>query len=258
MTSLFELPENRLLRFIFGDVSTYINAFSFMESAALGLRHEQWTIECFLNVPRGDLGFDRSQKPGDIDVLLIPSFDGDRFAERSMAVEVKRFVVPRKNRGRGPSEYGTEQAAGLVRDGFPLVGLLHVALVENSSDGDLIELPIRKMRWTEGESEFAGTLLNDPAHSEVMFRHNGRMEKFSMPDCVGTKVQVLQISRDSNDIVGWSVWGWRAPKKNALRCVNLVERLRQLERPPHFRVNRTYPGIEIFSTGGYEYEFADD
>ena len=130
MSTIFQMPEQKLLRFIFGDVSTYLNAFAFMEQAALGLRHSQWTIECFLSVPRSDLGLDAGRKPGDIDVLLIPTFDTDRFAERAMAVEVKRFVVPRSNRSRGPNEFGTGQTSGLVRDGFPLVGLLHIALVE--------------------------------------------------------------------------------------------------------------------------------
>lgn len=258
MTSLFELSEKKLLRYIFGDVSTYLNAFSFMENAALGLRHAEWTIECFLNVPRVDLGFSDLQKPGDIDVLLIPSFDDDRFAERTMAVEAKRFVVPRSNRGRGPNEYGTDQVAGLVRDGFPLVGLLHIALVENSHDVDLIEMPVRKMHWKSGESEFDENVLHDPAHYQVLKRHNGRMEKFAVPDCVGTKAQVLQIARDSNEIVGWSVYGWRSPTKNPLRCSALVEQLRNLKRPPHFRVKRTYSGIEIYSTGAYEYEFQND
>ena len=83
------------------------------------------------------------------------------------------------------------------------------------------------------------------------------MEKLRIPEFVGHKVQVLQISRKENDVVGWSVWGWRAPTKNPNRCPRLVERLRSMKRPPHFRVTQTYPGIEIFSTGAYEYEFED-
>lgn len=106
-----------------------------------------------------------------------------------------------------------------------------------------------------GESQFDGTILYDPAHTEVTKRHIGRMEKFELPNCVGHKVQALHIAENGHDIVGWSVWGWKAPTINPQRCSGVIDRLRRLTRPPHFKVNKTFPGVEIFSTGAYEYEF---
>lgn len=251
MPRIFEMSEETLLRFICGEVSTYLNAFSFMEEPALGLRRAEWTIDCYITLPRTELGLVPDKKPGDIDVLLVPTFDGDRFCERAMAIEAKRFVVPRCNRGRSPNEYGTDQINGLCSDGFPLVGLLHVALVEDSADDDLVEIPVLKMKYAISESPFEGTTQIDPAHFNTTKRHVGRIEGLQLPEYVGYNVETLQIDKTGSRVVGWSVWGWKAPKVNPARDAALVERLRNLKRPPHYRINHTFGGVHISSTGAY-------
>lgn len=245
MRDLLRASEKEILQALFGDAQTYLHAFGFMEDAALGFRLDGWAIQCFLGLPREQLGLTATGKPGDIDVLLLPMFDGDRFPERAMANEAKRFMVPRARRGRSPDGFGTDQVAGLVKDGFPLVGLLHIALVEPSLNSELVELPVLKQSYRTGENPFDGTLRHDPANHAVTKRHEGRMRKMDLPVWVGYCVQTLSTSRDGSTFTGWSVGSCRPPSKNPHRCLALLDRLRGLDRKPNFTVRHAGPETSI-------------
>lgn len=184
MVEIARLHEKALLQFIAKDLQHFSNAFSFMEMTALGGYLHDWTIECHLSVPSTELGLSTDTVPGDIDVLLIPTFDGDRFAERAMAIEAKRFTVPVANRGRSPSSFGLKQVRGLAQFGFPFVGLLHVPIVERSTDADWKKIPLYKSQHLEGEDPTDGTVRIDPAGHATTMRHVGRFESFDLPEFV--------------------------------------------------------------------------
>lgn len=79
---------------------------------------------------RQELGFDKNDKPGDFDILIIPYSEDEIFYNRTCAIEAK-IVRPRRNNPRkAPSSYGITQIEGLIKDGFPLVGLLHICMTE--------------------------------------------------------------------------------------------------------------------------------
>lgn len=79
---------------------------------------------------RQRLGFQKDEKPGDFDILLIPYSDTEIFFHRTCAVEVKVVRPRRNNPGKAPTSYGIKQVEGLVKDGFPLVGLIHICKTE--------------------------------------------------------------------------------------------------------------------------------
>lgn len=83
-----------------------------------------------INVLRGKLGFDKNEKPGDFDILIIPKSVDRIFFERTCAIEVKVVRPTRANPKKSPSSNGVTQLHGLIKDGFPLVGLIHICMTE--------------------------------------------------------------------------------------------------------------------------------
>lgn len=79
---------------------------------------------------REKLGFDKNDKPGDFDILLIPFSDEKIYFERTCALEVKIIRPNRKNPKKAPNSYGIKQINGLISDGFPLIGLIHICMTE--------------------------------------------------------------------------------------------------------------------------------
>jgi len=84
----------------------------------------------FFEILRKDLGFLPDKKPGDIDVLIVPFSEDKIYFDRTCAFEVK-VVRPRRSKPRkSPNSFGISQVTGLIEDGFPLVGLIHLCMPE--------------------------------------------------------------------------------------------------------------------------------
>ncbi len=79
---------------------------------------------------REKLGFDKNERPGDFDILLIPYSNEKIYFERTCALEIKIVRPNRRNPKKAPNSYGIKQIEGLIRDGFPLVGLIHICMTE--------------------------------------------------------------------------------------------------------------------------------
>jgi hypothetical protein len=81
------------------------------------------------NILRHELDLPRKGNrvvPGDIDILFIPYSDSKLYYDRSACFEVK-VVRPHGTRpNKPPKSMGTKQVLGLIDDGFPLIGLIHV------------------------------------------------------------------------------------------------------------------------------------
>lgn len=80
------------------------------------------------NILRDEIGLERKGKPGDYDILFIPYNQKRMFYERTAVFEVKiarpTFQLPNK----GSNSLGETQVYGLIDDGFPLIGLLHIVI----------------------------------------------------------------------------------------------------------------------------------
>ena len=82
------------------------------------------------NILREELGFEKGTKPGDFDVLLIPYTDDEIKYEFSAVFEVKIVRPTRKKPSKNADSLGFTQLKGLINDGFPLVGLMHISMPE--------------------------------------------------------------------------------------------------------------------------------
>lgn len=107
---------------------------------------------------RQDLGLKSGDKPGDFDIILIPYSLDKIYFDRTCAIEVK-IVRPRRNNStKAPDSYGTKQIRGLIKDGFPLVGLLHICTPEPLLDEERaaikIGFPISESGETEVDSKY--------------------------------------------------------------------------------------------------------
>ncbi len=81
-------------------------------------------------IRREELKLTRLGKPGDVDVLLVPYQGTNIFFEESAAFEVKVVRPTIDNPNRNANSFGRTQIKGLIEDGFPLIGLIHVCVPE--------------------------------------------------------------------------------------------------------------------------------
>jgi hypothetical protein len=123
---LVDLPEKDLVRHIVQQSSTLYHFFNFVVEPALGPPpREGWDYLFYAEVERSHLGL-RPGIPGDIDVLIVPTRDGQPVPRLAMAMEVKRLALKGPKWDKNVDRYGVSQAEGLMRCGFPFVGLLHI------------------------------------------------------------------------------------------------------------------------------------
>jgi len=92
------------------------------------------------NILRQELGFNKNEKPGDFDIVLIPYSDSGIHFERTAVCEVKVVRPTRQKPQKNANSLGTTQLKGLIKDGFPFVGLIHISLTEPLKDHE--KMPI--------------------------------------------------------------------------------------------------------------------
>lgn len=94
---LLDLPEGQLVRFIVHEAGTLYTFFNFVVEPAIGPPPRRgWDYLFCAEIPHRDLGLKPGQ-PGDIDILIIPKFNGVPRVEFAAAIEVKRLAL------RGPN-----------------------------------------------------------------------------------------------------------------------------------------------------------
>jgi hypothetical protein len=154
-------------------------------------RNEEFTFDTYFlakEIQRTELGFNKDQKPGDIDIIIIPSFKGKMYFEFSSAFEVKIVRPTNKNYRKNSTSLGTTQIFGLIKDGYPLVGLIQVCMPEPITIEKLQHLP----------------LLNDP---NVIFTYDPfplysidtqykRILKIDLPKYVGINIMGFSFDKD--------------------------------------------------------------
>lgn len=135
---LIDLHESRLVEIVIRSLDRLYDGFGFVFDEALRYDRKGLNYTFLTGVTRQQLGLDPRLQPGDVDVLIVPSRDGQLLLEFSAAIEVKRLALRNGKIGRNTDRYGITQAQGLLRDGFPLVGVLHL-VVSDPGDGEHIK-----------------------------------------------------------------------------------------------------------------------
>lgn len=204
--------ETQIVEVLVNNPAWLSDAIFFAANSALHMDDE--IIECTLHVakevPRESLGLELDQKPGDVDLLIIPERKGLLHFDRSIAIEVKvvrpTFAKPEKNAGK----MGSTQVKGLARDGFPFVGLLHLEVPEETPEESRVEMP--------------NGYLMDMFPFEASLRQEGRLKKLDLPEFVGFSSTGLLSG--NNDFIGSSFGLDQKCSKNPESCYILVNSIR--------------------------------
>lgn len=170
---LINLAEPFLVRELLKKLRRTYDAFGFVFDT-LRRQRRGWHYTFITEVQRKWLGLDPRLQPGDIDVIIIPGCNGKILLEYTAAIEVKRLSLRSGIVGKNVGRYGGTQARGLVRDGFPLSGILHVIVTEPGPIDNIKNL----QQWQ---------VINDQEH--VAFVRDVRM------DVTGSIAADLQIDR---------------------------------------------------------------
>lgn len=148
-------------------------------------------------VPRQSLGLDLHKKPGDIDVLIIPWTDEGPLLDFTMAIELKKLNILAGREDRSINSYGTTQCSGLLADGFPCVGLLHLIVIEPDPNRRKTKSSLVKVVDAEvGLVEPAGSATVDTFTTTYGERQLGRLCSMSLPDEVGRNAVLLTLDSD--------------------------------------------------------------
>jgi hypothetical protein len=134
---------------------------------------------------------------------MLPERDGNYYLEEIIAIEVKILRLPVRNRNLHVRPSGREQARGLVRDGFPFAGILHIIIPEASP----VEQwkPMSQYKFTNDNFEvesIPGIFSTDAIGAEVAERHFGRMKRYVEGTCIGAKAVSLVLDDSGRKILG--------------------------------------------------------
>lgn len=158
---------------------------------------------------RQELGFEKSDKPGDFDILIIPYSETEIFYNRTCAIEAK-VVRPRRNNPRkAPNSYGITQIEGLIKDGFPLVGLIHICMTEPLKDNEKatikFDLAPLDMDNPQNNSGFLKNTLDVKFDHFSQFSAENQMKRLvskDIPKYVGLNTIGVNIQKDGS-LITW-------------------------------------------------------
>jgi len=111
------------------------------------------------NILREEIGIERKGKPGDYDIIFIPYNQHKMFYERTAVFEVKIARPTFESPSKGSNSLGETQIYGLIDDGFPLIGLLHIVIakplvIQQTSKIKVSKVPANK-NWGPNDPPFS-------------------------------------------------------------------------------------------------------
>jgi len=220
----------------------FVHMLDFAFSGVGWTNPSSWDCELYLNVPAHLFGRPPGTRPGDVDALLVPCAGRSLYWDSAIALEVKSFRVRQARRGKSPSDFGASQARGLVEMGFPYVGLLHLAVMEQGSPEEHELLPVYPTDTPGAFNAPPTKWLNlDLSSTAYAFRHNPRLEALNIPDCVGLKV-FSTIEMPDGGLSSHTIGYDRAVQKNSFASTATIDRMQSaLKRVSSQRVGFSRP-----------------
>ncbi len=139
-------------------------------------------IQSFVPTANISPGADR---PGDIDMLIVP-YEGDELIlEQTLAIEVKVIRANFARQGKSPNEYGFSQARALMDLGFPRVAVAHLIVSDSSPPHAWREMMAVTVLDKQGRVSEPRTELIDCLPADLIDRAFGRLQKAASDDEVG-------------------------------------------------------------------------
>lgn len=194
VNELIDLPEAALIEKLVHDWPTLYDLFNFVVRPALGEPRDRqgWDYTILGNLPRRYFGLSNLGQPGDIDVLIVPVPDGRCHPELCAAIEVKRLALRGPNWEKGTDRYGLSQASGLLRAGFPYVGLMHLVVSLPGPKRNHRPASYGEMLDSDGRFEIVGDFVHDMTDIDAAERQYRRI--FSQNPASELGVNCLSVS----------------------------------------------------------------
>jgi len=186
-----------------------------------------WIAAC---LGRTELGLTPGRRPGDVDLLVIPKVDGRLVYDRTIAIEVKIIRPTFERPDRNSNSFGVSQACGLLDDGFPFVGLLHISIPEPLPSELHLTIPHLSSRLGPDRQPIpSGKFCSfDPFPLLAGARQLGRLKAMKLPEAVAFKSIGLTLSEDGERIVGNTIGDDRRGAKNPKTDSQLLRRVQEL------------------------------
>lgn len=190
-----QVTEPQVTQFVTSHTAAAARGLTFILGSIFGtFPYDTDGFEAARELDRQQLNLKTGVKPGDIDILIIP-WKGNRYLyTHSCAIEVKVVRPTLENPGRNANSYGVSQAKGLVRDGFPFVGLMHVVVPGPLPQELQWDLPV--METVDGEFKEVGRRYFDYFSWAASERQAGRMDQFDLPSCVGASAFAAGVDEE--------------------------------------------------------------
>ncbi|MCO6391516.1 hypothetical protein GTW25_10790 [Aliihoeflea aestuarii] len=116
-----------------------------------------------------------AERPGDIDLLIVPYEGNTLLLHRVMAIEVKVLRATFSKQGKSPNDMGVSQASALRVVGFPYVALAHLIVSDRSPPEAWREIGLARVLDHHGRAEFLPSVQTDWLPIDLMTRSFGRL-----------------------------------------------------------------------------------
>lgn len=230
--NLIDLAERDLVRFILSEVGTLYEYFNFVVEPALGPPPRKgWDYIFLAEVDRQWLGLSRQGLPGDVDVLIVPTFEGRPRVDLCCAVEVKRLALRGPNWTKNVDRYGISQAQGLLSDGFPFVGILHLVVADPGPIENRRLLELWRVISEQGHVERVGSELCDMTGYDAAQRQLFRLASRACAREIGiNSVAIVRKHQSGGDVLWTSTRpsGTRYARRNSHQNWDLLYSLESL------------------------------
>lgn len=158
---------------------------------------------------RNELKLEQGKKPGDIDVMIIPFSKDEIHFEKTSVYEVKIVRPTRKNPGRNANSLGATQVLGLVEDGFPFVGLIHVSITEPLPEEEKQDIKFSTLKvdseiGTENSKSFDDYLIDVKMDQFAWWSSENQVKRLmslQLPDFIGISSYGLEFYEDNGNVI---------------------------------------------------------
>lgn len=224
--------ETEVLKRIASNRQTLANTIHFALDSAFPYPENAYAQDVYIgiNIPRDKLQLAPDQRPGDIDYLIVPFSGNDILFERTIAIEAKVVRPSVSKPSRNTNTMGRTQAAGLLRDGFPFVGLVHISVPEPLPSQMHWKIPFLSNNFgPNGELLETGEYhLVDPFPLLSAKRQEGRVLALDLPKEIGYRVIAMTLSEDGERFCGNTVGQERGGGHNPRVSNTLIKSVQAL------------------------------
>jgi len=156
-----------------------------------------------------------AERPGDIDMLIVP-YEGDTLLlHRVMAIEVKVLRATFGKQGKSPNEMGISQASALRAMGFPYVALAHLIVSDRSPREAWRKIGVARILDDQGHAEFLPSVQTDWLPIDLMTRSFGRLAGATLQEpSIG--LVAMYLGADEDEIIGHNRPLWLPDTRRSL------------------------------------------